>query len=103
MAMIFQMDTKGGERRPVPEAKRFCYYVDNVRFWFAVHEAPDYVASLAVSHWDSGKRVCLITPTERIAHAGLNDVDMAKLALGLLLEKHGQARVYSVLRAAETK
>jgi hypothetical protein len=91
----------GDERRPVPEAKRFSHYIGGVRYWFAVHPAPDYVASLSVSHWDSGKRACLITPTERAAAVGMDDKALAKVALDKLVTKHGAARVASVLRTAE--
>ncbi len=102
MAMIFKMHmAESGERRPVPDARRFSHYIGNIRFWFAVHQSPENVGTLTVSHWESGKRVTMVSTTERIAGVGLSDKELAKLALDKLVAKHGAARVESVLRAAE--
>jgi hypothetical protein len=85
------------------EARRFSYYVENVQYWFAVHKDVGHVGCLAVSHWDSGKRVALITPLEQIAAVGMDEPAQARAALGKLVAKHGAARVASVLRAAKVQ
>lgn len=102
MSQTFRMRmAETGERKPVDGAQRFSHYIGNIRFWFAVHECPSHVATLAVSHWESGKRCTLISPSEQIAAVGTDRKAQAKLALDKLVQKHGAERVQAVLRAAE--
>lgn len=101
-APIFHMHVaESGERKPVPEAKRFSHYVQNVRFWFAVHPTPGQHGALTVSHWGSGKRVCVVPAISRIAGVGVKDQDIARAEIDKLCARVGEARVRSVLAAAE--
>jgi hypothetical protein len=80
-------------------AKRFSHYINNIQFWFALHDSPDRVASLTVSHWASGKRVALIGPSERCGQK--NNKELAVAALDRLVENQGAERVCQILTAAE--
>lgn len=89
------------ERREIP-AKRFSHYVDNVRFWFAVHDSVSDVGKLTVSHWDSGKIVCNIPYISRLAGANMSDANLGRAEIDKLVARVGAKRVASVLRSAES-
>ncbi len=77
----------------------FAYYIQREQFRFVVtRETP--LSPFVVTHRKSGKRVCEITHTELAACIN-NKEDAGKLALSKLIERAGEARVRSVLAAAE--
>lgn len=84
-------------------ARRFSAYVNNVRFWFAVHRpvGQPNAPTLAVSHWESGKSVCQIGATSILAGVGMNWAALARAEIRRTCERAGEQRVYDVLRAAE--
>lgn len=99
MSAKFRMHMEAtGERKEFP-ARRFSHYVNNVRFWFALHKDVSR-NGLTVSHWDSGKRVCDVPINTQLACLG-DEKAAAKMALDKLCEKYPKERVYGVLLAAE--
>lgn len=100
MAMKFMAHMGDNPRIECEDAKRFSVYVQGTRFWFAVHRtAGSRLPFFHVSHWESGKKLCDVTHSQQAAALG-DIVGAAKLALGALIEKHGAARVRSVLAGA---
>lgn len=100
MAMKFKA-LINNERKEIP-ARRFSHYVDNVRFWFAVHPSTQFVGQLTVSHWDSGKAVCRIDNMTRIAGVGMSDPDLGRAQINKLVGCVGAIKVAKVLRSAES-
>ena len=99
MAMKFKI-LIGGERKEIA-ARRFSHYVDNVRFWFAVHPSTQFVNQLTVSHWESGKAVCHIDNMTRIAGVGMSDPDLGRAQINKLVGRVGAIKVSTTLREAE--
>lgn len=99
MAMKFKA-LINGERKELP-ARRFSHYVDNVRFWFAVHPSLSNVGELTVSHWDSGKAVCHVSTTARIHGTGQSEPDLGRAEINKLVGRVGAIKVAKVLRDAE--
>jgi hypothetical protein len=99
MAMKFKA-LINGERKEIP-ARRFSHYVDNVRFWFAVHPSTQFVGQLTVSHWESGKAVCHIDNLTRIAGVGMSDPDLGRAQINKLVGRVGAIKVSTTLREAE--
>lgn len=90
--------TKGG---PVQvEGQRFSHYVNNLRFWFVVHDAHDRHNLLVVTHLDSGYRVCQV-PFMTLQTCGGDRPTAARSALNELIARVGEDKVYSVLSEAE--
>lgn len=83
------------------EARRFSFYIKNVQFWFAVHDAIGDRAALAVTHLKTGLLACKVGPTSRLAGVGMDDVALAKAELTRLIAEKGADRVYDVIRRAE--
>ena len=95
----FKVTTKQGDTIEIEQLATFAHYIQNEQFRFVVtREAPSL--PLVVTHRASGKRVTDITPSQQMASLG-DLVGAAKLALGALIAKAGEARVRSVLSAAE--
>ena len=90
--------TESGERVEV-EGRRFSHYVANTQFWFFVHKSLSG-RNTNVTHFESGKKVCEITPTT-LAACRNDKMAAAKLAIEALVAKVGAERVRSVLSAAE--
>lgn len=77
----------------------FAYYIGGEQFRFVVTKLP-HEPLPSVTHRASGSRVCGITANALIA--SLNDAKVAGMsAIKQLCDKHGEARIASVLRAAE--
>lgn len=75
----------------------FTYYIQNIQFRFVVTKLPGQEP--VVTHRLSGLKV---VPVSVYATLGRRDwVTAGKAALDALIEHHGEARVYSVLKAAE--
>ena len=79
------------------KGRRFSHYVQNQQFWFLLHEAVNSNA-LTVTHWDSGKKVLDVSMITRMET--LDDKKAAKADLDKLIQRHGAARVRSVLAGA---
>ena len=95
----FEVKGKGGESLVAEQLATFAHYIGGVQFRFVVTKLP-HEALPCVTHRASGSRVCGITANALIA--SLNDAKVAGIsAIKQLCEKHGEARVASVLRAAE--
>lgn len=95
----FKITTKDGETIAIEQLATFTYYIQKEQFRFVVtREAPSM--PFVVTHRASGKRVTDITPSQQMAALG-DLAGAAKLALGTLIDKAGEARVRSVLAAAE--
>ena len=95
----FKVTTKQGDTIEIEQLATFAHYIQNEQFRFVVtREAPSL--PLVVTHRASGKRVTDITPSQQMASLG-DIVGAAKLAIGALIAKAGEARVRSVLSAAE--
>jgi hypothetical protein len=95
----FKVTTKQGDTIEIEQLATFAHYIQNEQFRFVVtREAPSL--PLVVTHRASGKRVTDITPSQQMASLG-DLVGAAKLAIGALIAKAGEARVRSVLSAAE--
>jgi len=95
--------TRDGEtRREHCPASTFEEVIGSNRFKFAVHTSRQSRGSLTLSHFNSGKRVCEITPTEQCAFPGATRQQHGRAALAKLIEAKGVARVASVLFHAET-
>jgi hypothetical protein len=98
----FEITGKDGTKHTVEQLGTFAFYVQGGQFRFvvtrAVHVGSDEAAT--VTHRASGKRVTGITYTTLAAARG-DYADAGKLAMTALIEKHGEARVRSVLAAAE--
>jgi hypothetical protein len=95
----FKVTTKQGDTIEIEQLATFAHYIQNEQFRFVVtREAPSL--PLVVTHRASGKRVTDITPSQQMASLG-DLVGAAKLAIGALIAKAGEARVRSVLAAAE--
>jgi hypothetical protein len=95
----FKVISKQGDTIELEQLATFAYYIQNEQFRFVVtREAPSL--PLVVTHRASGKRVTDITPSQQMASLG-DLVGAAKLAIGALIAKAGEARVRSVLAAAE--
>lgn len=94
----FTLATAGG---PVEvEGRRFSHYINNVRFWFAVHDAHDRSNLVVVTHIDSGMRVCQVPFLS--LQAALGDRPLAaRAALDALVERAGAEKVYTTLSNAE--
>lgn len=82
------------------EGQRFSHYINNLRFWFVVHEAHDRSNLLVVTHLDSGYRVCQVPFMTLQAMAG-DRPTAARAALNELVARIGESKVYSVLSEAE--
>lgn len=77
----------------------FTRYIQSEQFRFVVtRETP--LSPFVVTHRASGKKVAEITHTELAACLN-NKEDAGKLALSKLIDRAGEARVRSVLAAAE--
>jgi hypothetical protein len=95
----FKVTTKQGDTIEIEQLATFAHYIQNEQFRFVVtREAPSL--PLVVTHRASGKRVTDITPSQQMASLG-DLVGAAKLAIGALIAKAGEAWVRSVLSAAE--
>jgi hypothetical protein len=95
----FKVTSKQGDTIELEQLATFAHYIQNEQFRFVVtREAPSL--PLVVTHRASGKRVTDITPSQQMASLG-DLVGAAKLAIGALIAKAGEARVRSVLAAAE--
>ncbi|SEJ85483.1 hypothetical protein [Achromobacter sp. NFACC18-2] len=98
MQKTFKVDTASG---PVEAAQHatFAHYIQGVQFRFVVTQMPgEHLPS--VTHRASGKRVTSITVGD--LSAALNDHKLAgKAALEAVIRRAGEARVRSVLAAAE--
>jgi hypothetical protein len=95
----FKVTTKQGDTIELEQLATFAHYIQNEQFRFVVtREAPSL--PIVVTHRASGKRVTDITPSQQMASLG-DLVGAAKLAIGALIAKAGEARVRSVLSAAE--
>lgn len=76
-------------------AQWFAYWVDNVRFWFALHPSLEGAGQLTVSHWATGAAVC------RFTAAGAMDFELARVELDQLVHRVGAIQVAKRLLAAE--
>ena len=77
----------------------FAYYVQNIQFRFVVTRLPGCNVAV-VTHRASGKRVTDVP--HMLVLSALRDYAAAgRRAMDLLVQKHGEARVRSVLAAAE--
>lgn len=87
-----------GTRVDVPQLATFTHYIQGIQFRFVVtQETP--IAPVCVTHRASGFKVVSVLPSELVA--GRSDYVVAgKMALARLIRDHGEARVYTVLRAA---
>jgi len=95
----FKVTNKQGDTIELEQLATFAHYIQNEQFRFVVtREAPSL--PLVVTHRASGKRVANITHSQQMAALG-DLVGAAKLAIGELIAKAGEARVRSVLSAAE--
>ena len=94
-----KVTSKQGDTIELEQLATFAHYIQNEQFRFVVtREAPSL--PLVVTHRASGKRVANITHLQQMAALG-DLVGAAKLAIGELIAKAGEARVRSVLSAAE--
>jgi hypothetical protein len=100
--MKFKALLDGGVRKEIP-ARRFSHYVDNVRFWFAVHLSTQFVGQLTVSHWESGKAVYHIDTMARTAGVGMSDPDLGRARINKLVGRVDAIKVAKALREAEQK
>ena len=95
----FKVTSKQGDTIELEQLATFAHYIQNEQFRFVVtREAPSL--PIVVTHRASGKRVANITHSHQMASLG-DLVGAAKLAIGELITKAGEARVRSVLSAAE--
>ena len=95
----FKVHSTGSAELEADQLATFAYYLQSVQFRFVVtHLIGD--ALPAVTHRASGKRVCGIDYAT-LAACRNDPLEAGKLALKKCIEKHGEARVASVLRAAE--
>lgn len=99
MTKFFNVSGPNGELMKAEQLATFTYPIQNVVYRFVVTRLP-HGQPVALTHRSSGKRVCIIF--DRTIEAALgNMVAAAKLELGRLIERMGEARVASALRAAE--
>lgn len=97
----FKITNKQGDTIEIEQLATFAYYIQNRQFRFVVtRELP--TLPIVVTHRASGKRVADITHSQQMASLG-DLVGAAKLAIIALIDKVGDARVRSVLAAAETR
>jgi hypothetical protein len=97
----FKITTKQGDTIELEQLATFTHYIQNEQFRFVVtREAPNF--PIVVTHRASGKRVTDITPLQQMVSLG-DLVGAARLAIGALIAKAGEARVKSVLAAAEAR
>lgn len=81
------------------EGHRFSHYIANCRFWFFLHKQIGGNC-LTVTHWDSGKKVCLV-PNNSIAACVGDAKSAAKMELDSMAKRVGAERMRSVLIGAE--
>ena len=97
----FKVTSKQGDTVELEQLATFAHYIQNEQFRFVVtREAPSL--PVVVTHRASGKRVTNITHSHQMAALG-DLVGAAKLAIGDLVAKVSEARVRSVLAAAEAR
>lgn len=95
----FKVINNQGDTVELEQLATFTHYIQNQQFRFVVtREAPSL--PIVVTHRVSGKRVTDVTPSQQMASLG-DIVGAAKLAIGALIVKVGEARIRSVLSAAE--
>jgi hypothetical protein len=94
----FTIQTTDGPREVVQYAT-FTHYIQGQQFRFLVTR--DMGDALRVTHRLSTKAVCIVTNTD-MAACRFDYKDAGKLALDRLIKERGEARVRSVLAAAET-
>lgn len=95
----FKVLDSDGKVMEVEQLATFTHDVQDENFRFVVTRRASHLP-LDVTHRISGKRVTSISYTQQAAC--LNDhIGAARLALKTLCEQHGEARVRSVLAAAD--
>jgi hypothetical protein len=96
----FMCQAAGGRRTlEAEQVATFAHYIQGAQFRFVVTKLPGEVVG-SVTHRHSGNRVCAIPVVS--LQAALGDVKLAAVSeLKKLIERAGEARVASVLRAAE--
>lgn len=86
------------------EAERFTFYINNVRFWFAVHESKDSVGVLTISELETGMRVTDIPYITRAASPTRSNKELAKKQLESFCSEKTHQRVYdAIIRAHKAK
>jgi len=94
----FQMHLIDGTKVKT-ECRRFSHYVGAYRYWFALHqERGDAVPT--VSHFESGKRVCLSKIGAIVNYSRTDELTAARQAIDALVDKVGAQKVRSVLAAS---
>lgn len=93
----FTVPTENGPEEAIQHAT-FTFYIQRQQFRFVVTQL--HGGSLTVTHRLSGKRICDVTYTQLAACCN-SARDAGKLALSKFIERIGEARVRSVLSAAE--
>lgn len=92
-------NAKSGELIDAEQLATFAGYVQNVQFRFVVTRLHS-LGDVALTHRASTMRVAVVTPS--MIQAALGDYAAAgRLALDLLVQSKGAARVAAALRAAE--
>ncbi|WP_396328518.1 hypothetical protein [Burkholderia anthina] len=99
MTTFMVADADGNRTLEAEQLATFAHYIQGVQYRFVVTKLPhEHVGS--VTHRASGSKVCSLTVNGMLA--ALNDAKVAGEAeLTKLIARHGEARVASVLRAAE--
>lgn len=80
------------------DAIKIRHYVDGIAFNFAVHYKMNRLPGYAVSHWESGAKVCDIPLTVSIFET--NKKRAAIQAIDDLVKQYPAGRVSSVINAA---
>lgn len=97
---LYPIKTIGNTIKEV-EARIFSYVIQGETFEFLVHESLSRVGELVVTHKDSGSGVCVIPAITKKFLANEEVLLEAQVALEASIEKHGAARMRSVLAGAK--
>lgn len=98
-----KVSLQDGTAKTVQKFAAFDYEIGGQSFRFCVTESLDTVGK-CITHEASGLKVCILgvgaSYLPAFAHLGTDEA-RARLSLDQLIERHGAARVRSVISAAE--
>lgn len=99
MKTFMVADIDGNKTIEAEQLATFAYYIQQCQFRFVVTQTPRS-NTIAVTHRDSGKRVTVVEHVSIMAARGDHKL-AGQGALKALIDRAGEARVRSVLAAAE--
>ena len=95
---VMVADLSGQKTIAAVQLATFTHYIQNIAFGFSVTKLPN--GEITLTHRKSGRRVAVISINQLAASVCYKTA--GKLALARVIERAGEARVRSVLNAAES-